>query len=81
MSFFHKLYVIFFYRYNYFNYLNMSWKNALLEQECGGTNSLVELSNNFAQNNSKLQNQRNEAINSLLPSLSKGEEVCLQSHV
>uniref|UniRef100_A0A0K0EMB8 TPR_REGION domain-containing protein n=1 Tax=Strongyloides stercoralis TaxID=6248 RepID=A0A0K0EMB8_STRER len=51
----------------------MSLKKALLEQECGGTNSLVGLSQNFAQNNSKLQNQRNDTINSLLPSLSKGE--------
>uniref|UniRef100_A0A0K0EY04 GH08708p (inferred by orthology to a D. melanogaster protein) n=1 Tax=Strongyloides venezuelensis TaxID=75913 RepID=A0A0K0EY04_STRVS len=51
----------------------MSLKKALLEQECGGTNHLVDLSQNFTQNNSKLQNQKNDGVSSLLPSLSKGE--------
>uniref|UniRef100_A0A0N4ZP37 TPR_REGION domain-containing protein n=1 Tax=Parastrongyloides trichosuri TaxID=131310 RepID=A0A0N4ZP37_PARTI len=52
----------------------MSLNKALVEPECGGPNSLVGLSQNVVQNNSKLQNQRNNAINSLLPSLSKGED-------
>uniref|UniRef100_A0AC35THT4 TPR_REGION domain-containing protein n=1 Tax=Rhabditophanes sp. KR3021 TaxID=114890 RepID=A0AC35THT4_9BILA len=52
----------------------MSFRKALLEQECGASNGLVNLSQNIGQNNSKLQSQQNANVRAMMPSLNQGEK-------
>lgn len=47
----------------------------LVDGQCGQSNSLVGLSRNFTQNNSRLQTGVDSQIRNVMPSMARGDHV------